>query len=61
MEQNKLFAETPPLQLFLRAAIPGAIAMLASMLYDTADGILVGRFLGAAPLPPLPFRFRWSL
>ena len=47
MEQNKLFAETPPLQLFLRAAIPGAIAMLASMLYDTADGILVGRFLGA--------------
>ncbi len=46
MESNKLFAETPPFKLFLRAALPGAIAMLASMLYDTADGILVGRYLG---------------
>ena len=33
MEQNKLFAETPPLQLFLRAAIPGAIAMLLSLIH----------------------------
>ena len=46
MESNKLFAETPPFKLFIRAALPGAIAMLASMLYDTADGILVGRYLG---------------
>ena len=35
MEQNKLFAETPPATLL--RAIPGAIAMLASMLYDTVD------------------------
>lgn len=41
MESNKLFAETPPFKLFIRAALPGAIAMLASMLYDTADGSLL--------------------
>ena len=41
-----LFARTPPRRLFLLAAFPGAVSMLASALYQTLDGIFVGRFLG---------------
>ena len=59
MESNKLFAETPPFKLFLRAALPGAIAMLASMLYDTADGILVGRYLGQDSFGAVTLPFHW--
>ena len=46
MDNKKLFTETPPTKLFFRAAIPGAIGMLASSLYTLADGMLVGRILG---------------
>ena len=48
MDQNALFAKTPPGKLFLIAAIPGAIGMLASALYQLIDGILVGQVLGEA-------------
>ena len=48
MDQNTLFAKTPPGKLFLIAAIPGAIGMLASALYQLVDGILVGQVLGEA-------------
>ena len=44
--QNHLFLRTSPLKLFFLAAIPGAISMLSSSLYQLIDGILVGRFLG---------------
>ncbi len=44
---EKLFIETKPGHLFFRAAIPGAIGMLASSLYYLLEGILVGRILGA--------------
>ena len=43
----KLFAHTPPVRLFFKAAIPGAIGMLASSLYYTLDGVFVGQFLGS--------------
>ena len=48
MDSTALFSKTPPLKLFFFAAIPGAISMLASSLYQTIDGIFVGQFLGAA-------------
>ena len=46
MNTHTLFTKTPPLRLFFIAAIPGAICMLASALYQLIDGIFVGRFLG---------------
>lgn len=43
---RRLFVDTPPLRLFLVAAVPGAASMLASALYNLADGIFVGQLLG---------------
>ncbi len=48
MDHNTLFAKTPPGRLFLIAALPGAIGMLASALYQLIDGVLVGQVLGEA-------------
>ena len=47
MNSSALFSKTPPLKLFFLASIPGAVSMLASALYQTIDGVFVGRFLGA--------------
>ncbi len=44
---DKLFGQTKPFRLFLLAAIPGAISMLASSLYQTFDGMFVGQGLGS--------------
>ena len=44
---EKLFLGTKPGHLFFKAAIPGAIGMLASSLYYLLEAILVGRVLGA--------------
>ncbi len=46
MNPRRLFTETPPLRLFFRASLPGAVGMLASALWQLLDGIFVGRFLG---------------
>lgn len=46
---DKLFLGTSPGHLFFKAAIPGALGMLASSLYYLLEGILVGRVLGAEP------------
>lgn len=46
MNSAALFSKTPPVRLFFLASIPGMISMLASSLYQTFEGILVGRFLG---------------
>lgn len=43
---EQLFVHTPTRRLFFRAAIPGALSMLASAFYDLLDGILVGQILG---------------
>ena len=45
MDSHNLFASTKPSRMFFIAAIPGAISMLASALYQTIDGVLVGRIL----------------
>lgn len=44
---DKLFAHTSPARIFLLAAIPGAVSMLASSLYQTLDGMFVGQGLGS--------------
>ena len=53
MNSHKLFANTPPLRLFFIAAIPGAVSMLASALYQMLDGIFVGQFLGTTEFAAL--------
>ena len=46
MHSSTLFSQTPPRKLFFLAAIPGAVSMLASALYQTLDGVFVGQFIG---------------
>lgn len=45
MNTHTLFTNTPPVRLFFFAAVPGAVSMLASALYQLIDGIFVGRRL----------------
>ncbi len=49
MDNKTLFSQTKPLKLFFLAAIPGAIGMFASSLYQLMDGLMVGRILGETP------------
>ena len=51
--QYRLFAQTRPAKLFFIAAIPGAISMLASSLYQTLDGMFVGQGLGSVAFAAL--------
>ncbi len=53
MDSKSLFSKTSPLKLFFIASIPGAISMLASALYQTIDGVFVGRFLGGTAFAAL--------
>ena len=53
MNSRALFLHTPPLRLFFLASLPGAVGMLASALYQTIDGVFVGRFLGETPFAAL--------
>ena len=53
MDSTALFSKTPPLKLFFTAAVPGAISMLASSLYQLIDGILVGNFLDSTSFAAL--------
>lgn len=53
MDSHNLFASTKPSRLFFIAAIPGAVSMLASALYQTIDGVFVGRFLGSTEFAAL--------
>lgn len=46
-ELRELYLATAPTHLFLKAAAPGAISMLASALYDVLDGVIVGQLLGS--------------
>ena len=43
---SELFAKLPPTKLFFRLAIPSMITMAFSALYQIADGLFVGRFIG---------------
>ena len=46
VDYKTLFGKTPPTKLFLMAALPGIISMLASALYQLIDGAFVGQLLG---------------
>ena len=39
MNSHELFTNTPPRKLFFFAALPGAVSMLASALYQLFDGM----------------------
>lgn len=54
---HDFFTKTRPSRLFFAVAVPGAISMLASSLYAVADGVLVGRFLGAQAFAAQSFVF----
>ena len=43
---SEIFEKLPPTKLFFRLAIPSMITMAFSALYQIADGIFVGRFIG---------------
>ena len=43
---SEIFEKLPPTKLFFRLAIPSMITMAFSALYQIADGLFVGRFIG---------------
>ena len=53
MNPHVFFTKTAPLRLFFAAALPGAVSMLASALYQLIDGVFVGHFLGETPFAAL--------
>ncbi len=53
MDNQTLYIKTKPSRLFMKAAIPGAISMLASSLYTVFDSMFVGKFLGTTAFAAL--------
>ena len=49
-DPKELFLSTTPTRLFFSAALPGAVSMFASSLYDLLDGVLVGQLAGHTAL-----------
>lgn len=45
-KSNRLYAETPPVRLFFKAAVPGVVSMFAMSIYFIIEGIFVGQFIG---------------
>lgn len=43
---SEIFAKLPPTKLLLRCAVPSMITMALGALYQIADGLFVGRFIG---------------
>ncbi len=43
---SEIFEKLPPTRLFFRCAIPSMITMMFGALYQIADGLFVGRFIG---------------
>lgn len=48
--EHKMFATLSPLKLFFQCALPSMAGMAVSSLYMVADGIFVGKFIGAGAL-----------
>lgn len=46
LSDRELFIDTKPSRLVLRAAVPGAIGMVASSIYFTLEMLLIGRLIG---------------
>jgi len=44
--ESEIFEKLPPTKLFFRCAIPSMITMVFGALYQIADGLFVGRFIG---------------
>ena len=47
---SKIFETLPPTKLFFRCAVPSMITMAFGALYQIADGLFVGRFIGSDAL-----------
>ncbi len=47
---SQIFESASPTRLFFRCAIPSMISMAAGSLYQIADGVFVGRFIGEGAL-----------
>ena len=47
---SEIFEKLPPTKLFFRLAIPSMISMAFGALYQIADGLFVGRFIGGDAL-----------
>ena len=47
---SEIFEKLPPTRLFFRCAIPSMITMAFGALYQVADGLFVGRFIGGDAL-----------
>ena len=43
---SEIFEKLPPTKLFFRLALPSMITMAFGALYQIADGLFVGRFIG---------------
>ena len=43
---SEIFEKLPPTRLFFRCAVPSMITMMFGALYQIADGLFVGRFIG---------------
>lgn len=57
MLNQALFEEKHIGKMFMKIAIPGAIGMLASAIYQFIDGIFVNIFLGSTAFAALNFCF----
>lgn len=57
MESRALYLDTKPGRLFMKAAVPGAVSMLASSLYQIFDSIFVGKFIGTTAFAALGLAF----
>lgn len=49
-ESHQIFGKLPPTRLFFRCAVPSMVSMAVTSLYTVADGIFVGRLIGADAL-----------
>lgn len=49
-EHRRLFGQMSVTKLFFKCTLPSVVSMAASSLYTIADGIFVGRFIGAGAL-----------
>ena len=47
---SEVFEKLPPTKLFFRCAVPSMITMAFVSLYQIADGLFVGRFIGGDAL-----------
>lgn len=57
VDSRALYLDTKPGRLFMKAAVPGAVSMLASSLYQIFDSIFVGKFIGTTAFAALGLAF----